>query len=1070
MSVSARRRLSRRTRQVERRGPTPYWAYFGLGFAGILAIGAMGAIAVASTIYSDYADDYRDPQEFIEELNPGGAKIFSSDGALLYQYKDPDAGLRNPVPLSAIPQSLIDATISTEDNSFYDNPGVNIEGLVRAAWDNTGLGNSPGFLEGSGGSSITQQLVKNLYFSERVPITEIDPVTGEEVVTGYRLAFEDRSYERKLKEIVLALELNDKKSKNEILELYLNTIGYGNDAYGVPLVGVQAAAEGYFDKDVTDLTLGEAAMLAGLPQDPTSLNPIKRPDDARARQEDVLDLMVENDYITQAEADAAFNESYPLLEGNSGNIVQRVAEVQLRPELDNSFHFVRSYLPDVIERMCKAGQLNLPEDIWDGNPETLVETCDNEIVLRQLDEDRNSNGVLDAPEDLDDDGQIDPFEDTNLNGVLDEGEDVNGNGVLDTEDANQNGVLDPAEDVNEDGELQQGGTYILGGLSITISLDSLVQSEAERIVREKAAEFDATYGANNAAMVAIEPSTGRILAYVGSRDFTLPEDSVGVAGTVIDPQADILQSSQSPGSAFKYFTYVSAFANGSAEYPNWSPGTTVFDSPLQIFQPGSICERQGDLEDTYCPANAGGGFRGQITVRDALSASRNVAATYTAFMVCPNLLSSPTSCPIIENAHRLGITSLINDPGTGYRTQDLACYYDISLGGCEVRPFDMAYAASVFANNGVMAGVPSSFDWDRLESPNPVDGSPYNTPAEWRRPLDPIAVTRVLDADENVLFELDPASAERQQVFSPQYTYMVSDILALPTGTLGFTIPGQEGAVHGKTGTAEERGDLPAGTSRGNTDTWVVGYSSQVAVAVWVGNTRNEPFARGQDAFGSNTAGRIFEEFMTFFHQGRANVPLPQPEGLEEGPVGGGCDPVVTDLFVTGSQPLASGQTVVDEETGEETEEPEETEFCQVVEVDTRNNKLATDCVPPELIERRTFRNFPEGITVEGISNAEIPEETSELCEEDGTIPPFILEDPTGDFDQDDVINVFDNCPLIPNRNQSDDDGDDIGDACDSEDGGDGSPFPDDDDPPIIIDDNDNDNDNGGGGNPFPNP
>ncbi|HEX5912335.1 MAG TPA: transglycosylase domain-containing protein, partial [Rubrobacter sp.] len=510
-----RRRISRRGRQVERRnGHAPYLAYFGLVLAGLFGIGTLGAVAVASTIYSDYADDYRDPEEFIEELNPGGAKIFASDGTLLYQYKDPDAGLRNPVPLSTIPESLKEATISTEDNSFYDNPGVNIEGLLRAAWDNTGFG-SADFLEGSGGSSITQQLVKNLYFSERIPITETDPVSGEEVVTGYRLAFEDRSYERKLKEIVLALELNDKKSKDEILELYLNTIGYGNDAYGVPLVGVQAATEGYFDKDVTELSLGEAALLAGLPQDPTTLNPIKHPEEARARQEDVLDLLVENGYITQAEADAAFNESYPLLEGNSGNIVQRIAEVQLRPELDNSFHFVRSYLPDVIERMCKAGQLNLPEDIWDGNPDTLIETCDNEIVLRQLDEDRNGNGVLDAPEDLDGDGEVDPVEDTNGNGVLDPGEDANENGVLDTEDANQNGVLDPAEDLNDDGELQQGGTYILGGLNITISLDTSVQAAAEEMVARWSATFDAEHGANNAALVAIEPSTGRILAYVG---------------------------------------------------------------------------------------------------------------------------------------------------------------------------------------------------------------------------------------------------------------------------------------------------------------------------------------------------------------------------------------------------------------------------------------------------------------------------------------------------------------------------------------------------------------------------
>ncbi|MEX2237144.1 MAG: transglycosylase domain-containing protein [Dehalococcoidia bacterium] len=1067
MSVSARRRMARRGRQVERKGsPPPYWAFFGIGIVGIIGAAALAAVLVVSSAYNGYADDYRDPEEFIDELNAGGAKIFNSDGTLLYQYKDPDAGLRNPVPLTSLPEFFLTATISTEDNSFYDNPGVNIEGLLRAAWENSGLGNSPGFLEGSGGSSITQQLVKNLYFRE-------------ELISG------ERSVERKLKETVLALELNKKKTKDEILELYINSISYGNDAYGVPLVGIQAAAEGYFRTDASALTLGEAALLAGIPKDPIRYNPVRNAAAARQRQRDVLNLMVTHGYITQAEADAAFNESHPLLENRTGTVTERIAEVQLRPELNHSFHFVRSFLPDVIERMCKAGQLNLPADIWDGNPDTLADTCDQKIVLRQGSEDRNNNSVLDAGEDVDGDGVIDPLEDVNGNGQLDEGEDLNGNGTLeigadidgdgvldqgidlngdgffDTEDANGNSELDPEEkDLNGDGVISQGGTYILGGLSITLSLDNPLQLEAERMVREHSLTFESTVGANNAALIAIEPSTGRILAYVGSRDFAAEFDSRGLK---IDGQADILQSRQSPGSAFKLFTYVSAFASGSDQYPNWSPGLSVYNQELQISQPGSDCD--GDFEtaeegdaNTYCPRNAGGRPPGgQVTVRQALRSSINVPAVFTSFMLCPGSITP--DCSIIQNAHRLGITDLVNgvqvfcprdvaeglknycDPdGDGEQVegsvtiqlQDIGCAYDMTLGGCEVRPFDMAYAASVFANNGVMAGIPSSFDWSTVATPY-TDGTPYETAPDLRRPLDPVAVLKVEDQEGNILFEFSTPTL--QQVIPPQYPYLVSDILRLPTGTLGFEIDGQVGAVHGKTGTAEARGR----NATGNTDTWVVGYSTQIAVAVWVGNTGNEEFGAEQDVFGSNTAGLIFREFMNLFHAGRPSQAIAEPEGLERGAVGGGCDPVVEDLFVAGSRPFA--------------QEAEDDESCTSYTIDTRNQMLATDCVPEEFRETHTLRAFPEGLTVVGISDEEPPEETSPLCGEDGGfLPPFVLQDPTGDFDRDGIINIFDNCPLQPNRAQEDDDGDDIGNACDSGDGPGG-----DDDGGVIIGPGDDD-------------
>jgi membrane peptidoglycan carboxypeptidase len=156
------------------------------------------------------------------------------------------------VPLDDISPHMINATVSTEDNSFWDNPGVNITGLARAAYENYVGGE---FGSGTGGSSITQQLIKNVY---------ICPSIGDEASK----CVAERTLKRKLKEIAYALELEQDYSKEEILQLYLNQISYA-DRY----IGVQAAADGYFRKPAKDLTLAEAAALAGVPQFPTRYHP-----------------------------------------------------------------------------------------------------------------------------------------------------------------------------------------------------------------------------------------------------------------------------------------------------------------------------------------------------------------------------------------------------------------------------------------------------------------------------------------------------------------------------------------------------------------------------------------------------------------------------------------------------------------------------------------------------------------------------------------------------------------------------------------------------------------------------
>ena len=239
--------------------------------------------------YNEIADAVVPPEQLIAQLPSGGARVYDRNGELLYEFVDEFTGLRRPVPIEQISQSLILATVSVEDPSFYDNNGLNTRGLARAAIENlTPYGGE--FLEGSGGSSITQQLAKNVY----IPLDQRA----------------ERSIDRKIRETVIALELTDTYEKDQILSWYLNSISYG----GI-YTGIEAASQGYFDKTAAELTLAEAALLAGIPQRPALYYPFDHIDPLtgqlaigsppRIRQSQVLDLMVQRGAITAAEAETA---------------------------------------------------------------------------------------------------------------------------------------------------------------------------------------------------------------------------------------------------------------------------------------------------------------------------------------------------------------------------------------------------------------------------------------------------------------------------------------------------------------------------------------------------------------------------------------------------------------------------------------------------------------------------------------------------------------------------------------------------------------------------------------------
>ena len=246
--------------------------------ARAVAVATVLLVLTAAGVFRWLTVDLPSPDRLYERASAPSTRIYDRHGRLLYEILDPHGGAHTPVRLAEVPPACVDATLATEDTSFYRNPGVDLRAIVRALWINFQGGEIL-----SGGSTITQQLARNLLLS---------PQERTEV-----------SLERKLRESILAWRLARRYSKDEILALYLNETTYGNLAYGI-----DAAARTYFAKKAADLDLAECALLAGLPQSPALYNPLENPDSAQERQSVVLGLMVKHGAISRREADLAAQE------------------------------------------------------------------------------------------------------------------------------------------------------------------------------------------------------------------------------------------------------------------------------------------------------------------------------------------------------------------------------------------------------------------------------------------------------------------------------------------------------------------------------------------------------------------------------------------------------------------------------------------------------------------------------------------------------------------------------------------------------------------------------------------
>ena len=250
--------------------------------AGSIALALVAGSAVAFAAAAALFDDLPSVEAVsgVQSRFFENSTVYARDGTLLGELID--EGRRTVITHDRIPQVVKDATIAAEDATFYDNPGVDLRAVLRAAWLNLQAGTIV-----SGFSTITQQVVKNTLLSP------------------------EETLERKLREVALAYQLSQRFSKDEILAIYLNQNFYGQRAYGIV-----AAALTYFDKDLDELTLAEAAMLIGIPRAPSTENPLVNEEAAIRNQRNVLDLMVKSRFITRQQADEEMHKRLMNFIGN----------------------------------------------------------------------------------------------------------------------------------------------------------------------------------------------------------------------------------------------------------------------------------------------------------------------------------------------------------------------------------------------------------------------------------------------------------------------------------------------------------------------------------------------------------------------------------------------------------------------------------------------------------------------------------------------------------------------------------------------------------------------------------
>jgi membrane peptidoglycan carboxypeptidase len=633
--------------------------------------GVVGVLFLASTLYVLWAvHDLPDPSADV--LAAGDVVVLDRNGKLIEDW-NPNGHYHVNLGLKEMGPYAANAALAAEDRNFYSHGAIDPGAVARAVWvDITSRGLN------EGGSTITQQLVK------------------------IQLLTPKKSINRKVQEIALAVVIEQRYSKDQILTMYLNRVYFGHGAYGLG-----AAAKTYFNTDAKSLTAAQAAFLAGMIQAPTAYDPVQHYDLAREREVYVIQGMVSTGKLTQAEADKATNED-----------VKASLKIQPTARQSAAPHFVDHVL-------------------------AKLESTFGAAAIQQ------------------------------------------------------------------------------GGLIVHTTLDLAIQQVAQQAVADGVKDLSSS-NVNNSALLAANPKTGEILAWVGSADY----GNDAIAG-----QFDVVLSKRQPGSSFKPYVYEAALRDKKI---TWA---TILHDTLTNF-------------NGYMPRDFDNGGMGDIPARTALLYSRNIPAVEVARMEGMQ--------NVISLAQQMGIKSRL-DPGLS-----------TAIGGSDVTLFEHLQGYEVFANQG-----------QRVD----------------------LSVIRSVDAGSGKDIYKN-GNARSTTVLTPAEAYLITGVLKDYQNQWGF---GWNRQMASKTGTSDNgRGGIP--------DSWILAYSPDIAVGVWVGNTAPDGGGGLIKAYGEMVGKSVMKRFVNALPANMRNW-YSQPAGVTRGCNGqdtqyiflsGGCNATPTPTASPSPSPSPS--------------------------------------------------------------------------------------------------------------------------------------------------------------------
>jgi penicillin-binding protein 1A len=571
---------------------------------GIAAAGALSLVCVIAVALAVAYPNLPDISELADYRPKLPLRVFSSEGILIGEFGEER---RNLTPIATIPKVMKDAVLAAEDTRFYDHGGVDYKGMLRAGLANLNR------VKSQGASTITMQVARNVYLSSEKTLT------------------------RKIYEILLTFKLEHLLTKDQIFEIYLNQIYLGNRAYGFA-----AASEAYFGKPLTDISIAQAAMLAGLPKAPGANNPVNNPARARGRQLYVIDRMQEAGFITAEQAAEAKKEDLHLRDAadptrlHAEYVAETVRQLMYAQYGDSTYTRGLKVYTTLVAADQASAYRALRKGIMDYERRQIYRGPEKFVDLptdpKELDE-----AVDDALAEHPDNGDV--MSAVVLRANAKEITAVRGNG--DTLQITGEG-LRPA----------QSGLSDKAAPNIKIRRGAVI-----RVAKTPKNTWEITQLPEvEGAFIALDPRDGAVKAMVGGFDFGKNKFN------------HVTQAWRQPGSSFKPFIYSAALEKG------FTPATVINDGPL-FFDAGTTGGQPWE------PKNYGGGYDGPMSMRTALKKSKNLV-----------------SIRILQSIGTRYAQDWIGN--FGFDREKHPAYLPMALGAGSVTPMQMATGYAVFANGG----------------------------------------------------------------------------------------------------------------------------------------------------------------------------------------------------------------------------------------------------------------------------------------------------------------------------------------------------------------------------------